>query len=195
LAATTEKEIAMPVILWSILAVVLVLGVIAVARYHSRSILPPLVLPPGETLPTAPLQRLVRWSLALGVVPMAAAAVLVAWYGPTEYSADDAVRLLVTGLLLASLIVLAVPTLLASAWATRDDDRLDERDRAILARAPAGQAGAILVLLAVWVIALTETFRGEPGIPSVFLTLMFWSCLLVSLLASNVGILLGYRRS
>jgi hypothetical protein len=120
---------------------------------------------------------------------------LVASFGPTAYSDDDAVRLSVTGLLLASVLALAAPTLLARVWATRDDDKLDERDRAILARAPAGQAGAMLVLLAVWIIALTETYRGEPGIPTVFLNLIFWSCLLVSLLASNVGILLGYRRT
>jgi hypothetical protein len=44
-------------------------------------------------------------------------------------------------------------------------------------------------------IALTETFRGEPGIPAVFVNLIFWSCLLVGLLASSLGILLGYRRT
>ena len=100
-----------------------------------------------------------------------------------------------TGLLLASMVVLVAPTLLVGTWAGREDGRLDERDRAILARAPAGQAAAMLVVLAVWMIALTESFRGEPGIPGVFLNLIFWSCLLVSLLASNVGILIGYRRT
>jgi hypothetical protein len=99
----------------------------------------------------------------------------------------------VTGLVVASVLALAAPTLLAGAWARRDDDRLDERDRAILARAPASQAAAMLVLLAIWMIALTDTFRGEPGIPAVFLNLAFWSCLLVGLVASNVGILLSYR--
>lgn len=185
----------MSVILWGVLALGLAFIAVQVAARHSRSIAPPLVLPPGETLPTAPMQRLVRWSLLLGLPLVAAAGVVVAWFGPTVYDDDDAIRLLVTGLLLASLLVLAAPALLVGVWSSRDEGKLDERDRAILARAPAGQAAAMLVVLAVWVIALTESFRGEPGIPDVFLYLIFWSCLLVSLLASNVGILLGYRRT
>ncbi len=185
----------MSVIFWSILALALVPAAAAVATLHSRSIAPPLVMPPGETFPTTSLQRLARWSLALGLVPMAVAGALVASFGPTAYSDDDVVRLAVTGLVLASVLALAAPTLLGGVWARRDDDTLDERDRAILARAPAGQAAAVLVLLAIWMIALTETFRGEPGIPPAFLSLVFWSCLLVGLLASNVSILLSYRRA
>jgi len=185
----------MSVILWSVLALGLVFVAVVAAAYLGRSVAPPLVMPAGETLPTSPFQRLVRWSLALGLLPMAAAVGLVAWFGPIDYSEDDAVRLAVTLLLLGSLVVLAAPTLLAGVWATRDEGKLDERDRAILARAPAGQAAAMLVVLAVWVIALQESYRGGPGIPTVFLNLIFWSCLLVSLLASNAGILIGYRRT
>jgi hypothetical protein len=185
----------MSVIFWSILALALVPVAVAVATFHSRRIAPPLVMPPGETFPTTPLQRLVRQSLALGLISLAVAGALVVSFGPTAYSDDVPVRLSVTGLLLASVLALAAPTLLAGMWARRDDDKLDERDRAILARAPAGQAAAMLVLLAIWMIALTETFSGEPGIPAVFVNLIFWSCLLVGLLGSSVGILLGYRRT
>jgi hypothetical protein len=185
----------MSVIFWSILALALVPAAVAVATFHSGSLAPPLVMPPGETFPTTSLQRLVHRSLALGLAPLVVAGVLVARFGPNAYSNDDAVRLWVTGLLLASVLALAAPTVVAGTWARRDDDRLDERDRAIFARAPAGQAAAMLVLLAIWMIALTETFSGEPGIPAVFLSLIFWSCLLVGLLGSSVGILLSYRRA
>jgi hypothetical protein len=185
----------MSVIFWSIVALALVPAAAALATFHSRSIAPPLVMPPGETFGTTSLQRLARWSLGLGLVPTAMAGALVAWFGPTAYFDDDVFRLSVTVLVLASVLALAAPTLLGGLWARRGEDKLDERDRAILARAPAGQAAAMLVLLAIWMIALTETFSGEPGIPPIFLNLVFWSCLLVGLLASNVGILLGYRRS
>ena len=185
----------MSLILWTVLALGLVFVVVLVAARHSRSLVPPLVLPPGETLPTAPMQRLVRWSLVLALPPMVAAGAVIAWFGPAVFSDDDAVRLSVTGLLLVSLLVLAAPSMLASVWSSRGDEKLDERDRAILARAPAGQAAAMLVVLVVWVIALQESFRGEPGIPGVFLNLIFWSCLLVSLVAANAGILIGYRRT
>jgi purine-cytosine permease-like protein len=185
----------MYVILWTLLALGLVFLAVLIAARHSRSISPPLVMPPGETLPTTPVQRLVRWSLILGLPLALAAGAAVAWFGPTVYDDDDAIRLWVTGLLLASLLVLAAPALLVSAWSSRGDEKLDERDRAILARAPAGQAAAILVVLAVWIIALQEGYRGGAGIPATFLNLIFWSCLLVSLVASNVGILVGYRRT
>jgi hypothetical protein len=185
----------MSVILWTILALVLVALVVLATGYQARSVPPPLVLPAGETLPTAPLQRLVRWCLALGLIPLVIAAGLVAWRGPATYSDDDIVRLTVTTLLVAGMLLLVAPTLFAGTWASRGDARLDERDRAILARAPAHQAAAMLVVLAVWMIALQETYRDSSGIPEVFLYLIFWSCLLVSQLASNVSILVGYRRS
>jgi hypothetical protein len=184
----------MAVILWTSMAVVLVLiAIVAIAR-HSRSVLPALVMPPGESLPATRMQRLASWALLLGLPLVAAAGGIVAWSGPDVFYDDDAVRLPVTGLLLAGMAVLAAPTMLAGAWVGRED-LLDERDRAILARAPAGQAAAMLIVLAVWVIALQESYRGQPGIPHVFLYLIFWSCIEVSLLASNVGILIGYRRA
>jgi hypothetical protein len=183
------------VILWIVIAVALVVLIVAAAAYQSRAIAPPLVLPPGETLPPTRLERLARWSLAIGLFLVAAAGVVIAAVGPIRYFDDDTARLAVTGLLVASLFVLAAPSARAGVGTIRGDENLDERDRAILARAPAGQAGAMLVVLAVWVIALQETYRDAAGIPDVYLYLIFWSCLLVSLVASNAGILLGYRRS
>jgi len=184
----------MAVIFWSVLALGLVGLVVFAAAYRTRAVLPPLVLAPGERLPAAPVQRLTRWSLGLGLVPVAIAAGIVTWFGPTVYGEDDAVRLTVTALAIAALVTLALPSLVAGMWAARADRRIDERDRAILARAPAGQAAAILVVLAVWMIALQEGYRGAPGIPEAYLNLIFWSCLLVSMVASNAGILIGYRR-
>ncbi|MHC5210920.1 MAG: hypothetical protein ACYTG2_09405 [Planctomycetota bacterium] len=185
----------MSVILWSALAIGLTFVAVLVAAYHARSIAPPLEMPLGETMPTAPLQRLVRWSLVLGPLPLLAAAGVVWWFGPAAYDQDVTARLSVTGLLLLSMCTLVTPHLFAGIWCTRDSGKMDERDRSILSRAPAGQAAAMMVLLAVWMVALQESFRGEPGIPGVFLHLMFWSCLLVGLMGSHVGMLIAYRRS
>jgi hypothetical protein len=187
-------EVVMPVILWTTVAVILVLLAVFFVARQSRSVLPPPVMPPGESLPTTRMQRLAFRALLLGLPLIAAAGGGVAWFGADVFYDDDAVRLPVTGLLLAGMTVLAAPTLIAGMWVGRDD-MLDERDRAILARAPAGQAVAMLIVLGVWVIALQESYRGQPGIPHVFLYLIFWSCIEVSLLASNVGILIGYRRA
>jgi hypothetical protein len=185
----------MPVILWSVLAVVLVILTVFAASLYGRIVSPPIPLPVGEELPPTRLQRAVSWSLALSVPMVAVAGGLVGWFGPVAYSDDDTVRLTVTVLLIIGLITLAAPTILAGAWARAGDTTLDERDRAILGRASAGQAAAILIVLAVWAVALTETFHGQPGVPTEFLYLIVWSCLLVTPLASNVAILIGYRWS
>ena len=185
----------MAAIFWIVIALALVFIAILVAARRSRSIVPPLVMPPGETFPTAPMERVVRRALVLGLPLLLTAGVVVAWFGPTAYANEDAIRACVTVLLVAGMLVLATPSLVASMWSSRGEEKLDERDRAILARGPAGQAAAMLVVLAVWTIALQVTYRSEPGIPDIFLTLMFWSCLLVSLVASNAGVLLGYRRT
>jgi drug/metabolite transporter (DMT)-like permease len=185
----------MSVIIWFIVALGLVALAIVAAALQTRRLAPPIELPPGESMPTRPLQRLVRWSLALGALLLVIGIVILVRAGPIEAFDDDTTRLALELLFVAALAILAIPTLVAGGWATRDDGRLDERERIIVARAPAGQAAAMLVVLAAWWIGLTETYRDAPGIPPESLTLMVWSCLLVSLVASNAGILLGYRRS
>ena len=185
----------MLVILWAILALLAALALVAIAARSARSVMPPVELAPGETLPSTPAQRLVRRGLVAGVIVGAAAFGLVAWAGPITYVDDDPTRLAVTGLLLASLVILAAPAMIAGAWGARGVTRLDERDRAILATASNGQAAAMLVVLVAWVIALNETYRGAPGIPDTYLNLIFWSCVLTAMAAWNLGVLLGYRRS
>ena len=56
----------------------------------------------------------------------------------------------------------------------RDDGALDERDRAILASAPAGQAPAMMVTMAAWMIGLIETYHASHLVPSAFRYHMFW---------------------
>ena len=72
---------------------------------------------------------------------------------------------------------------------------VDERDRAILSGSSGLQSGAVLTTLVVWVIGLTESFHAVGAVPLYYLNLVFWSCLVVNLLALPLGVLLGYRRS
>lgn len=185
----------MTVILWLVAALVAALGVLFAAAWLSQGRQPPIELPAGAAIPTTPLQRLARLTLGVGLGFASAAATLVASQGPQAFAESDRVRLSATALILAAVGVLGWFGIRAGIWARRDDGTLDERDQAILARAPAGQSVAILVILAAWVIALTETHRLTGLVPSIFLYLIFWSCVLVSLLALPIGVLVGYRRS
>lgn len=77
----------------------------------------------------------------------------------------------------------------------RDDGTFDERDSTILARSYAGVGGAMMVVVAVWMVALTEAHRETHMMPTYYLYLMFWSCVMTNVIASIAGILLAYRRN
>lgn len=181
-------------ILWGVIA----LGVAFVALYvvvgRARRRLPPIELPAGERMPVTALQRLAGMTLLWSLLLTLAAAAVVVYFGPRAWDSDS-VRLTATGLLLAALAVFTVYLARIRMWTLRDDGTLDERDRAILATAPVGQAPAMLVTLAAWLIGLIETYHGGQMVPAVFLYLIFWSCLMVSVLALLTGVMLGYRRS
>lgn len=185
----------MTAIPYAILALVAALAVVYVAARRSRRLMPAMELPPGETMPFTPVQRLAYPTLLVGTALTLIAFGLVWYFGPLVFWDDDGVRLGVTMVLVAALAVFAQFALRVSAWAGRSDEKLDERDRSILAASSAGQAGAMLVTIVAWSIGLVENYREVGQIPNVFLYLIFWSCLLVSQIASVVGILIGYRRS
>jgi hypothetical protein len=184
----------MNVVLWSILALGVAFGVVYIVIRRAQQRIPPLELPPGESMPTTALQRIARQTLMLASCLTLAAGAIVAYCGAQVFWDDDQVRLTVTALLIAALAVFTVYMSRVARWTTRDDGTLDERDRAILASAPAGQAPAMIVTLAAWMIGLTETYRDTHMVPTVFLYLMFWSCLMVSVLALLAGVVIAYRR-
>jgi hypothetical protein len=181
---------------WLVIALGLSAAVVFFAAARTRRILPPVELPPGEKLPSTPLQRLTRWCFVLILIASAVAFGIVWHHGVQVWWDDDPVRLTVTGVLLVGLGVFAVYFLLVGVWAAQESGKLDERDRAILARAPAGVGGAMMVVMAVWMIALTEGFRPAGGqMPTYFLYLIFWSCVMVNAMAHIGGVLIAYRRS
>ena len=185
----------MKVILFSVIALGAAFVVFFIAVRRAQRRLPPIVLAPGEKLPTTPLQRLAQRCLVLILLPTLAAAAVVVYHGVQVWWDSDPVRLTATGLLLLALGVFAAYGVRIGIWTARDDGTLDERDRAILASAPAGQAPAMLVTLAAWMIGLIEAYHGAGAVPSLFLYLIFWSCLMVSVLALLAGVVIGYRRS
>jgi hypothetical protein len=185
----------MHVVFWIVLA----LGAAFIASFivvrRAQATLPPIAMPAGESMPMTALQRLAWQVLVPTFTLVAAAAAIVAYYGANVWWDDDRVRLTVTFVLLAALGAFTYYLARVRLWLTRDDGTLDERDRAILSSAPAGQAPAMMVTMAAWMISLTEMYHATHLVPSSYLYLIFWSLLMVSILASLAGVVIGYRRS
>lgn len=183
----------MSIVLWSILALVGGFLAVWVAARRARSDEPP--LPADVELPATPLQRVSRWGIALSAVLAAGAAAVVLRNGAEATFASDALRIVFTLLLLAIVVVMGGVTIWLRAQVGRGDGLLDERDRAILGRAPAAQVAGILVTLAVWTVGLAEHFHDAGAVPVFYLYLIFWSVIVVDLVGLPVGVLMGYRRS
>ncbi len=181
--------------LWIPATLLVAFAVLAVAVRASRRSLPALVLPEGESWPSTPVQRLAQRTLAAFSLCAVAAAAVVIHHGLEATWRDDIPRWTATGLVLAALVIFAAYSVQLARWMATDHGRCDERDRALVATAGSGQAPAMLVTLAAWMIALTERYHETHLVPSAALYAMFWSCLLVSIMALLVGVVIGYRRS
>jgi len=179
---------------WILLALVAGLLVVFFSIRRALRDRPPLDLGPDERTVT-PLQRLAAWAVAIGLIVTACAVGLVVHFGPDAFDTDTVVRLSVTGVLLFGIALFTAFLVRVRLWLRREDGALDERDRAILKGAPSAQPGAMLITLAAWMIGLSETYRAAGHVPLVYLYLIFWSLLIVDLIALPLGILLGYRRA
>ncbi len=182
----------MAVVLWAVLALVCGFLALWIVARLARPTSPP--LPPETDLPPTTLQRVARWSVGSGLVIGAAAAALVVVNGPQRTFESDGLRTTFTLLLLLILAIVGAAAAWLKAQVGREDGVLDERDKAILGRAPAMQATGMLVTLAIWIVGLTEHFHDAGAVPVFYLYLIFWSCVVVDLLGLPVGVLAGYRR-
>jgi len=182
----------MTVLIWGVLAIAAGFLVLWIAGLRTMPKVPP--LPEGVDLPATPMQRSAQWSLIVGLVFAAAAAFVLIGNGADTTYDDDKIRMLFTLLVLIAIVVPGVATIQLKGRAKTESASMDERDLTILEGAPAMQALATLVTLAVWVVGLGEQFRDAGAVPVFYLYLMFWSCLLMYVIGLPVGILVGYRR-
>ncbi len=183
----------MSLILWTIIVLAVAGGWSYVTIRRTQRILTPVALPDGEHLPMTAMQKVAWQALIPTLLFTLASAAIVAYHGVITVWDNDQVRLLVTVLNIAALGGYTYFITRVRAWMIRDDT-LDERDRAILAAAPAGQGPAMMVAMAAWLIYLIETFHATHLVPSAYLYAMFWTVLLASVVAGLLGVLVGYRR-
>ena len=145
----------------------------------------------------APMQKRAWWGLAIGILWTAAAiAVFITGGGVDEFTKNQSFRIIMDALFIGWLIVYAV--LMASILRFRRSGKgkvsVDERDIAILNRAPIIQLWAIIISLIVWAIGLTEAYWDQGTVPIMYMFIIFFSSLVVSTLAQSLGILIGYWR-
>jgi hypothetical protein len=138
----------------------------------------------------APLQKRALYSLIIGLVlTFAFIAVLVIQGDISAFERDPNLRLYMYGVLVGVPLVYLVLVNLT----LRKPTQVDERDRKIMAESSRTQFLAVIFLLVIWTIGLTEVYHDQGQIPIAFLNLIFVSTLIISTLAQSLGILLGYR--
>ncbi|MFC1866341.1 hypothetical protein ACFLYB_06485 [Chloroflexota bacterium] len=138
----------------------------------------------------APLQKRALYSFLIGLVLAIALVVVFVSRDINTFDTDLGFRLIVYALWIGVPLVYLIVVNLT----LRKQGQIDERDKAIMERAPQIQFLAILFSLVAWVIALTEAYSNQGQVPIVFLTLIMISTLIISTLAQSLGILIGYWR-
>ena len=142
----------------------------------------------------APLQKRALYGLILGVLWTAAIIVVFTTGGGiNEFTENQSFRLIMDAIFVGGL--LAYLALTASLGRTKKGEvKMDERDLAIMRRAPLIQLWAVLLSLVAWAISLTEVYWNEGAVPTMFLYLIFFSSLIVSTIAQSLGVFIGYWR-
>ena len=139
----------------------------------------------------APLQKRALYSLIIGFIfAIALIVVFLLENDVTAFNRDEILRWITY----AALIGVPLTYLILIDLTLRKPTQLDERDRLIILRSGRVQWLAVIFSLAAWMICLTEIYQEQRQVPVVFLTLIFISTLIISILAQSIGILLGYWR-
>lgn len=174
----------------SVVLLVAAAALLLARNWPSRPDLSPEEMADLADAPAPKLKRGAWLGLAIGLVSFGTIAAILITQGAATAWQSDALRLAVLGIFTGGLVGSALSTSLV-ALPTRKS--LDERDRAVLARAPLAQTTLMILGLAAWIIALSERFHDEGAIPVVYLNLIFGSIVLLMMIGQAVGILLGYR--
>lgn len=139
----------------------------------------------------APLQKRALIPLLLGLLSTVVLAILFVTWGGVGALNDTARRLILSVLFVAMLTVAGILLGAPRKARTGAGVEVDERDLSILHRAPGVQLLAVMLMLAGWVIGLTEYYWEAGVMPIMWPYLMMWSALIVSTLAQSLGVLIG----
>jgi uncharacterized membrane protein len=145
-----------------------------------------------RNLPMAWQQRRAWGGLVLGLVVLAALVTVVVVGGATTFSQNRQLRLLTLAIFFAGMIGYLVILAVTRPRGSDVEIAVDERDRAIMARATSVALVVGFITLIGWTVGLTEAFWDQAAIPIDFPTYVLWTTAGASLLGREIGILMGY---
>jgi len=142
-----------------------------------------------------PQQKRAWYGLVIGIVWTLSMVAVFLVKGVTAFDRETSMRAIVY-ILFAAGILAYVAMMYITGWRmSRDGVIQDERDKLILRRVPVYQMLAVLFTLAIWMVALTETYQEEGQIPIVFPYLIFYSAIVVNIVFASAGTLIAYWRA
>jgi MFS family permease len=141
-----------------------------------------------------PQEKRAWYGLVIGILWTLSMVAVFVMRGVTAFDEDVGMRVIVY-ILFAAGILAYVAMMYITGWRmSRDGVIQDERDKLILRRVPVYQMFAVLFTLAIWMVALTETYDEEGQIPIVFPYLIFESAIVVNIVFASAGTLIAYWR-
>jgi hypothetical protein len=143
----------------------------------------------------APQQKRAWYGLAIGIIWTLSMVAVFVIKGVTAFDEDVGMRATVYALFAAGILAYVAMMYITGWRMAREGVLQDERDRLILRRVPVYQMFAVLVTLAIWMVALTETYWEEGQIPVVFTYLIFYSAIVVNIVFASAGTLIAYWRA
>ena len=142
-----------------------------------------------------PQQKRAWYGLAIGIVWTFSMVAVLVIKGATAFEEDAGMRATLYGLFAAGILAYVAMMYVTGRKMARDGVVQDERDRLILRRVPVYQMFAVLATLAIWMVALTETYWEEGQMPIVFPYLIFYSAIVVNIVFASAGTLIAYWRA
>jgi len=141
----------------------------------------------------APLQKRALYGLIVCILWIIALVVIfISKGGIDTFVVDQGFEALMVGMMVVGFLAYIITLLVTRG--KRGEVTMDERDRAILAKARATQLWSAMLTLAVWMISLSRIYWDQGQVPVQYLYIIFMSTWLVVVVTENVGILIGYWR-
>lgn len=142
-----------------------------------------------------PQQKRAWYGLVIGIVWTLSMVAVFLVKGVTAFDRETSMRAIVYALFAAGILAYVAMMYITGWRMSRDGVIQDERDKLILRRVPVYQMLAVLFTLAIWMVALTETYQEEGQIPIVFPYLIFYSAIVVNIVFASAGTLMAYWRA